>query len=369
MSTQTGIIRGVYNHFKSAIVGGQNYNPLSPGTRVTVIGETDGWLEIQTLEQGEQGFTKRENVYLIPEEGTPSEGGTYKWTVKAEFIYDEASRVSHNGSINTSEIPLATGQTRVNENEPHYKNWSEISILRFNREYRGWFPSDLLDEYIPADETNDPSNPELKDTVFQEPKNLLYTPTDQEIQEAIEAPYRAAQYINVRPVIGRDLIHYHLCGEFCVAAIVHSNVIPALQRWCGVDERARAILENAGEGTYLKELEDMLAIYELAGESLKSDYMIPISPGRLAKRLNAGECLLVGVGIETVHGSLVPKVEQKARHWVVVEEVLPVANNGWIRLYNPFNNRDEVYTYDAFMESMGTGVGLWVRPKAGIEHG
>jgi hypothetical protein len=367
MSVQKGIIRGVYNRYKTALAGGQYLNPLSPGTRVNVLGEFDGWLEIQTDNQEESCYTKSMNVYLIPGEGAPAVEGTYMWTVKAEYIYDEASRETHNGAVNTTEIPLATGQTRINENEEHYKNWSEISILRFDREYRGWFPSDLLDEYIPADETNDPSNPALKDTIFQESEALLYTPMDEEIQEAIDAPYRAAQYINVRRIIGRDLIHYHLCGEFCVASIVQSDVIPALQRWYDVDERARAILENAGEGTYLKELEDMLDIYELEGQRLRSDYMIPISPGRLAKRLKTGERLLVGVGIETIHGALVPKVDQKARHWVVVEEVLPVANDGWMRLYNPFNNRDEVYTYSTFMASMGTGVGLWVRPRAVVD--
>jgi hypothetical protein len=365
MSTQTGVIRGVRNPIKTAIQGGQYLDSLAPGTRVTVLGESDGWLEIQTLDQGERGFTRRMNVYVLPEEGTPPVEGTYMWTVKSEYIYDEASRDSHNGSVNTSEIPLATGQTRVNDNEPHYKNWNEITIYRFNREYRGWFPADLLDEYIPADETNDPSNTNLKDTVFQEPQRLLITPADKEIKEAIDDPYvRAAQYINVLPVIGRNLVHYNLCGEFCVAAIVHANAIPVLQRWYSVSNRAKIILENAAEGTTIQELKDMLEVFNIEGDSLKSDYRIPISPGRLAKRLNAGERLIVGVGIKTNNGELVPKEDQSTRHWVVVEEVLPVANDGWIRLYNPFNNREEVYTYRTFMKSMGTGVGLWVRPKA-----
>jgi hypothetical protein len=45
---------------------------------------------------------------------------------------------------------------------------------------------------------------------------------------------------------------------------------------------------------------------------------------------------------------------------VVLEDVLPVGNNGWVRVYNPFQNREEVYDYNTFMASAGTGTGLWL---------
>ena len=71
MSNQQGIIWGAYNRYKTALSGGQYLNPLSPGTRVTVLGAYDGLLEIQTDTQSESCFTKSMNVYLIPGEETP----------------------------------------------------------------------------------------------------------------------------------------------------------------------------------------------------------------------------------------------------------------------------------------------------------
>jgi hypothetical protein len=50
------------------------------------------------------------------------------------------------------------------------------------------------------------------------------------------------------------------------------------------------------------------------------------------------------------------------RHWVIVTDVLPVGTGGWLRIYNPFPNQEEVYEYNMFMSSSETGAGLWVRP-------
>ncbi|MBN1147151.1 MAG: hypothetical protein JXA78_07840 [Anaerolineales bacterium] len=86
--------------------------------------------------------------------------------------------------------------------------------------------------------------------------------------------------------------------------------------------------------------------------------MSPVSPRWVKDQLRTDKKAIVGVGI-TRSGKL--SAEGAIRHWVVLEDILPMGHGGCVRLYNPFMNRDEVYTYDVFRGSMGQfGIGLWV---------
>jgi hypothetical protein len=69
---------------------------------------------------------------------------------------------------------------------------------------------------------------------------------------------------------------------------------------------------------------------------------------------------LVGTGI-TYDGKL--KWGSHIRHWVVIEDLIRVGNNGWVRVYNPFSDKEEVYPYNVvFDAASGSVIGLLVEP-------
>ncbi len=82
--------------------------------------------------------------------------------------------------------------------------------------------------------------------------------------------------------------------------------------------------------------------------------------------------LIAGVRIDSVTGKL--KKGSAVGHWEVLEEIEPVGkhyltshrggNGGWVKLYNPFTNVFEEYSYREFTDSMsetGDWGGVWVR--------
>jgi len=83
----------------------------------------------------------------------------------------------------------------------------------------------------------------------------------------------------------------------------------------------------------------------------------------LLNLLRNDQMIYWGVGIFKSNGRLAGSVnnDKTTRHWVVLEDLIPVGNDGWVRIYNPFRNREEVYTYNTFILSVGQfGLGLLV---------
>ena len=157
-------------------------------------------------------------------------------------------------------------------------------------------------------------------------------------------------------MINKNLRHTRLCGELCVATLVGSDIFPLLQQWYVAVPRAKTILEG-NEGTGISDLQSMLNLYGWQSDIFQySSSVAPTSPARVKEVLMSGRFAIVGVGI---YGS--GNLGGKIRHWVVLEDIIPVGRSGWVRLYNPFRNREEVYNYDLFLESVGKwGSGLWV---------
>ena len=315
----------------------------------------DGWL----LEIKDGG---RQDEATIDEWLTILIGGKNMWSLKTERVFHLASEKSELvGWIKTNEIIKWTGHVKLNKKEA-YKTWYEVQLEKFKKDMKGWYKAALLDEYILPTPANDPDIEQNTEKVFDLTVPLMRVPDDQEIKDAIKAGYSAAQYINLVAVVGHNLRHFNLCGEFCVATLGGQNVIPSLKKWKIVYPRAKRILEDPGEGTNTLDLRSMLAIFNLPNAEInykdRDEMLLLISPKRLREKLHNGKMMIAGVGIKS-NGRLHP--QGNIRHWVVVEDVIPVGNNGWVRLYNPFNNRDEVYPFKLFSVSMGTfGRGLWV---------
>jgi len=114
-------------------------------------------------------------------------------------------------------------------------------------------------------------------------------------------------------------------------------------------------------------MDDLLTILKAYGYNNKGDYGVgglESSPGRSAAKLNM-YYLIAGVKIDTgKKGRLKNKLGDGVDHWVVVTEINPVGtmvggNGGWVKLYNPYSNVIEEYSYKEFMESF-SGAGLWI---------
>ena len=270
------------------------------------------------------------------------------------------------GWINANDLITWTGHVKRDEKKPE-NFWYEVITQRFNEEVKGWVTNfNRFDTYSIPTDSNNPAIEENAEKVFNLDERLLRYPQDTEIQDAVNKGFNAAQYIDLTAVLGHPLRHYNLCGIFAVAALGGHEVIPTLNQWKGVYSRARDIIKDPGEGTSTRDLQSLLSMFKLSNESInikiEKDQFAFLSANRLRELLHQGTMLITGVNIKG-NGKL--SGEGNIRHWVVVEDVLPVGNSGWVRLYNSFHNMDEVYTYRTFIASFNafgsiTGAGLWV---------
>ncbi len=284
-------------------------------------------------------------------------GGREVFAVKPHYIYKDPRQNGHYwGTALKGQILRWTGRIiKCDAGDGVRRDYSEVSFYRLSQAMTGWFRSDAVAEYVYPEPDKDPEIEANKANAFDLTQAVLRLPQDPEIAAAKAAGYTGAQYIDIRNALGKALRHFCLCGEFCVSAIVGSDIIPVLGNWLQSGYwRVNEILNNPKGLTGLGDLQSILQLYNCAGITYNS---APVSPQFIKNRLLNGEFAISGCSI-TSGGKV--KEGEGIRHWVVVEDVLPVGNSGWVRLYNPFHNRSEVYEYETFMRSAGTGVGMWV---------
>ena len=292
-------------------------------------------------------------------------GGKDMWTLRPEMIYTEASQdKGHLGWAIENDIMQWTGQVKRNDREPKYKTWYEVNLYKNSKMLKGWYKADLLDPYIFPSEENDPSIEANGVNQFDLSTPMLRHPADPEIAEAIAANRAGYQYIDIFNAFDKHKIHHNLCGEFCAATLAGVDVIPLLKKWKSVDNAKVTEIMRDDEGTGLGDVKAMLSLFDLKHEEYRyAPSVTPVSPIRLLDQLKAGKMAFSGVGIFKSNGKLCGKEagSKTTRHWVLLEDVVPVGNSGWVRIYNPFRNREEIYTYDLFILSVGQfGIGLWV---------
>lgn len=324
--------------------------------------EWEAWLAAVTA-NGRSGEAKMEEWFAT------LEGGRNVWTLRPEMIYKEPSQSQgHLGWAIEDDIMLWSGNVRRNDHEAKYKNWYEVSLYKSGKMLKGWYKADLLDPYIYPREEQDTGIESNKESQFDLQTPLLRHPADPEIQDAVAANRTGYQYIDIVNALGKTKIHHNLCGEFCVAALAGVDVIPLLNQWKAVYPRAVEIMRN-NEGTGLHDVRSMFAMFGFTvSEYRYAPSIAPVSPLRLLEQLRANKMAFSGVGIFKSNGRLCGREsgDKTTRHWVVLEDVVPVGNDGWVRIYNPFRNREEVYTFEVFIQSVGQfGIGLWVDMPAG----
>jgi hypothetical protein len=299
--------------------------------------------------------SQREEQALMDEWIVLAGGGRELFTSKSHYVYKQADRSGpYWGTAVKGQVLRWTGQVRTDDQKPLY----EVDFYRMSKAMRGWFRGDIMAEYFFPTEQNDPAIAKNKDNVFDLSVPILRHPQDPEFAAAKEAGYTGAQYLDIRNALGRGLRHYCLCGEICVAALTSSDVIPLLSQWLNSGYwRVDQILNNSKMGTHVGDLRSILDMYNREREMYNS---APVPPKFVKDRLMRGEFAISGCGITS---SGIVKADGHIRHWVIVEDVLPVGSSGWVRIYNPFQNQEEVYEYDMFMTSAGTGTGLWIMPE------
>jgi hypothetical protein len=316
--------------------------------------EWDAWVaEIQS--QGRQASATMDEWLVILAGGRPM------WSFRTERIFSQPSQSSAAPAwVTPKDVVYWTGHVRVNNQEQKYRTWYEVELTKLDRECKGWYKANLLEEFIVPTEDTDLTIPGNKDRVFDLSRPVMRLPADPEIALARKAGRAAAQYIDINGALGWAQINHNLCGEFCVAALAASDVIPALKQWLASYPNARDILAKDA-GTSLADLESMLGVFQKKYEFFRAEASVaPMTPGYLSKMLDTGRLAIVGVGI-TNTGVL--KWNSGIRHWVVIEDMVRVGNSGWVRLYNPFPNLEEVYPFDVVFDPISrSGIGLWVGP-------
>jgi hypothetical protein len=227
----------------------------------------------------------------------------------------------------------------------------KITVTKFLRKVTGYCLAECFEPYNPPTPETDPDKPENANTVFDLSAIIAKAPGDPEITYAKLAG-RAAQYIDVRAAGGTRHYNVNLCGEFCSAAIGQSDIIPFLQLWLksSYREHARDILAD-DDVTGISDLTSMLAVFGLECTEHSYDSINLISPLKAARGIGISGCAINKQGRLDPNGSI--------RHWVVIEDCLPVGTSGWIRLYNPMVNKSEVYNFDTYAKT-NPGVILWL---------
>jgi hypothetical protein len=316
--------------------------------------EWEAWVaEIKS--QGREGLATMDEWLVILAGGRPM------WSFRPERIFDQPSQNSSAPAwVTPKDVIRWTGHVRVNNQEPKYKTWYEVELTKLDREFKGWYKAGLLEEFILPTADTDITVPANKDTVFDLAHPLLRLPSDPEIEGARKAGQPAAQYINIKDALGWGQINHNLCGEFCVAALCAGDVSPSLNQWLSSYAGAKDILEK-DRGTSIADLQAMLDIFKKKYEFFRAEASVaPMTPGYMRKMLDTGRMAISGVGITNMG---VLKWNSGIRHWVVIEDIVIVGSSGWVRLYNPFPNREEVYPFDVVFDTLSrSGIGLWVEP-------
>nr|AYM52425.1 beta-N-acetylglucosaminidase [Corallococcus sp.] len=170
----------------------------------------------------------------------------------------------------------------------------------------------------------------------------------------------AAQYIDLEKALGPGWrqIHYNLCGPLAVGASLGMSPKEALTAFAATS----AGILNGGGTTTATPLE---TVYEARGwtTGYTSGAASMPAPEDMARMLEDGKALIALVNIDTKGAdgmlSLFDDSTKAVAHWVNVRAVEDNGKGGWtVRVYNPFENREEIYSWEDFEASWGKNGGL-----------
>lgn len=163
-------------------------------------------------------------------------------------------------------------------------------------------------------------------------------------------PHSAAQYLNLNSMWGGDwrTVHKNLCGPLAVGASM--GVLPqeALTRFAASNGDISEGLLNTG---YTTGKDDLIPMY--TAEKWTTDYSSgdALPPEDFARFLADGKSLVALVNINPDGADGMLRAGGTA-HFVNVRAVEENGNGDWmVRVYNPYQNREEVYSWKDFKAS------------------
>lgn len=315
----------------------------------------DAWVTGVRTERRADTCTLDEWVVLM-------QGGRDMWSIRAERLFTDPSEHSATlGWVVPEDVVRWTGRVRLNDKEPKYRTWYEVELTKADKQLTGWYKASLLDEFFAPTPRTDLAVDENRERVFDLTRPRLRLPADPEIEDARMAGRAGAQFIDVRRALGWGQLHHNLCGEFCAAALASTDVIPLLQRWLAACSPAQEILAE-DRGTSIPDLQAMLNTVGIKYEFYRAvGSTSPMTPTYVRRKLDTGMMAIVFTGV-TPYGAV--NSRSAIRHWVVVEDIVRVGSNGWLRVFNPFTDREEVYRFDQVYDLPSRdSIGLWVEPR------
>ncbi|NOK19267.1 SH3 domain-containing protein [Corallococcus carmarthensis] len=171
-------------------------------------------------------------------------------------------------------------------------------------------------------------------------------------------PNSAAQYLNLNGMLGDGwrTLHKNLCGPLAVGASMGLLPTEALNLFA---EATSAGLLNSGVTTDNGHLATM---YQTAGWTTEYKAENALPPEDFARFLADGNSLIALVDIDPTGADGKLRATGTA-HWVNVRAVEENGNGDWmVRVYNPFQNREEVYSWKDFEAA-------WAKTAGNRSHG
>lgn len=257
-----------------------------------------------------------------------------KWTT-GQAIFRAAPNGTKIGTIEPNMIVQSTGLTSDGLYSGKPITWEQV----IHNGRTGWVYAEYLEAYADLE----PDQPV-------------------QIENPNPDPNSARQYVKID-----GILRHNLCGQFCAAFIGGDGIEAFVRKWKQADPIYYNLTMGFGADrtTGLDSLDSMLSVYGHPKKNLRFDtgLMDPIlkrpiyTPGKVEAMLR-DHFLIAGTYISP-SGYL-----QKGGigHWVVLVGVTPnKVNRGYARIYNPFHNALENYSWREFSESAASMNGLWVK--------
>ncbi|NPC83164.1 hypothetical protein HPC49_33700, partial [Pyxidicoccus fallax] len=174
-----------------------------------------------------------------------------------------------------------------------------------------------------------------------------------------------AQYLNLSKVLGPGwpVENYNLCGPLAVGGSLGLDPRQALTAFSNDTVVNGAYALSEGLTTVGTQLVDM---YEVEGWTAEASSLDNKPPHEMARLISEGKQLIALVNIDTKGADGMLKSfgdsTKKVAHWVNVLAVEQTGSGDWmVRVYNPYENREEVYPWTDFHASWSkTGVEVQV---------
>jgi len=176
------------------------------------------------------------------------------------------------------------------------------------------------------------------------------------------SPDDAAQYILLE---GRK--KYNFCGQLSCAFVLGVSLKEIIDTWeyKAPNIVARIFKGNADRGTSASTLIGLLEAFSVQAKTVSKHFRDPVlgrtvfTLQRLAETVGHNHVILgVKIGRDGIIGH-----SGNISHWIAVDKVDVHGEFGIVTIYNPYNNKYEIYSWDYMLENMAGIDGVVVKAE------